>query len=62
MLQKYEEMGDCSEERMNELLQDVVEIQDILEHSGFYMIDAITGGTHRDFDYWISVWKRMLPC
>ena len=40
MLQKYEEMGDCSEERMNELLQDVGEIQDILEHSGFYMIDA----------------------
>lgn len=40
MLQKYEEMGDCSEERMNELLQDVGEIQDILEHGGFYMIDA----------------------
>ena len=40
MMQKYEEMGECSEERMNELMQDVGEIQDILEHSGFYMIDA----------------------
>ena len=40
MMQKYEEMSDCDETRMEVLLQDVGEIQDILEHSGFYMIDA----------------------
>lgn len=40
MMQKYEEMSDCDEKRMEVLLQDVGEIQDILEHSGFYMIDA----------------------
>lgn len=40
MMQKYEAMGDCDEEEMEKLLADVGEIQDILEHSGFYMIDA----------------------
>lgn len=40
MLAYYEEMCDCSEERMEVILREVGEIQDILENSGFYMIDA----------------------
>lgn len=40
MLEMYDKMCDCSEEEMDRLMKDVGEIQDILEHSGFYMIDA----------------------
>lgn len=40
MLQMYEEMGNCEEDTLEKLMKDVGEIQDILEHSGFYMIDA----------------------
>lgn len=40
MLQMYDKMCDCSDEEMDSLMKDVGEIQDILEHSGFYMIDA----------------------
>ena len=36
----YEEMADCTEERMQELLDDIGEMQSMLEQSGFYMIDA----------------------
>lgn len=40
MLGMYEKMGDCTEQEMNELMIQVGEIQDILDHSGFYMIDT----------------------
>lgn len=40
MMEKYEKMGDCTEDEMDLLLKDVGEIQDILDHNGFYMIDA----------------------
>lgn len=40
MLEAYDKMGDCSDEEMEKLLEDVGEIQDILEHSGFYVIDS----------------------
>lgn len=40
MLNAYDKMGDCSDEEMEKLLEDVGEIQDILEHSGFYVIDS----------------------
>ncbi len=40
MLEMYEKMSDCTEEEMEQLLEDVGEIQDILEHSGFYTLDA----------------------
>lgn len=40
MLAMYEQMCDCDEPTMDKLMKDVGEIQDILEHSGFYMIDA----------------------
>ena len=40
MLEAYDKMSDCSEEEMEKLLEDVGEIQDILEHSGFYVIDS----------------------
>lgn len=40
MLGYYDQMGDCDEAFMDRLMNDVGEIQDILEHSGFYMIDA----------------------
>lgn len=40
MMELYEKMCDCSEEEVNQYMQDVGEIQDILEHSGFYMIDT----------------------
>lgn len=40
MLEMYNQMCDCDDITMNRLMKDVGEIQDILEHSGFYMIDA----------------------
>ena len=40
MMAMYDEMCNCNEERMDKLMKEVGEIQDILEHSGFYMIDA----------------------
>lgn len=40
LLKMYEDMSDCSEEKMNTLMEEVGEIQDTLEHSGFYMIDT----------------------
>lgn len=40
MLQDYDKMADCSETEMTKLLADVGEIQDLLEHSGFYSLEA----------------------
>ena len=37
----YDEMGDCDEDRMNKLLEQVGEWQEILEQRGFYEIDAV---------------------
>jgi ATPase subunit of ABC transporter with duplicated ATPase domains len=36
----YEQMTSANEEQMDKLLEAVGDIQDILDHSGFYMIDA----------------------
>lgn len=40
MLAAYDKMGSASDEEMGRLMEDAAEIQDILEHSGFYTIDA----------------------
>lgn len=40
MLAVYDKMGDCSEEELAELMEDVGEIQESLEHNGFYTIDT----------------------
>lgn len=40
MLAMYEKMGDASEGEMNELLEEVGDLQNILDHSGFYSIDS----------------------
>lgn len=40
MQQAYEKMATADEEEMNKLLEAVGDIQDILDHSGFYTIDA----------------------
>ncbi len=40
MLAMYDKMADCTPEEMDKLLEDVGDIQDMLEHSGFYMLDA----------------------
>ena len=40
MLEKYEKMADCTEEEMTTLMEDVGEIQDILDGSGFYILDS----------------------
>ena len=40
MLAMYEQMSDCSDEEMAKLMEDVGEIQDLLDHSGFYVIDS----------------------
>lgn len=40
MLEIYDKMGECSDEEMEELLADVGEIQESLEHNGFYTIDT----------------------
>ncbi len=40
MLALYDKMADCTEEEMNEAMEEVGEIQNILEYSGYYTIDA----------------------
>lgn len=40
MLGLYDKMGEASPDELDAMMQDVGEIQDMLEHSGFYMIDA----------------------
>jgi len=40
MLSLYDKMADCSEEEMNAMLEEVGEIQDLLETSGYYTIDT----------------------
>lgn len=40
MLELYDKMADCSEEEMNQALEDVGEIQNILDYSGYYTIDS----------------------
>jgi len=40
MLEMYDRMSDCSEEEMAILLEDVGEIQEMLDHSGFYILDS----------------------
>ncbi len=40
MLSMYEKMGNASEDIMNKMLEDVGEIQTLLEHNGFYSIEA----------------------
>ncbi|MHB8126235.1 MAG: ABC-F family ATP-binding cassette domain-containing protein [Desulfitobacteriaceae bacterium] len=40
MLQLYDEMANASEEQVNKMMEDVGEIQTILEHNGFYIINA----------------------
>lgn len=40
MLEMYERMADCSDEEMTVLMEDVGEIQEMLDHSGFYILDS----------------------
>lgn len=35
MLKDYEEIADCDDTRMEKMMEDVGEVQEILEHSGF---------------------------
>ncbi|MEG1426131.1 MAG: ATP-binding cassette domain-containing protein, partial [Oscillospiraceae bacterium] len=36
----YDKMGDCSVEQLDGYMEEVGEIQEILEHSGFYVLDT----------------------
>ncbi|WP_282145064.1 ABC-F family ATP-binding cassette domain-containing protein [Thomasclavelia cocleata] len=40
MLSMYEQMADCDDKTMNKLMDEVGEIQEILDHGGFYTIDV----------------------
>ena len=40
MLELYDKMADCSEDEMNTIMEDVGEIQEILDYSGYYTIDS----------------------
>lgn len=40
MLLIYESMAEASEEQMNAMMEDVGEIQSMLEHGGFYILDS----------------------
>ena len=40
MMKLYEDMGSVEEEKMYEMMEDAGEIQAILDHSGFYALDA----------------------
>ena len=40
MLAMYDKMGDCTEDEMNFMLEEIGEIQEILESGGYYTIDS----------------------
>jgi len=40
MLALYEKMGDAAPDELDKMMVEVGEIQDLIDHSGFYMIDA----------------------
>jgi ATPase subunit of ABC transporter with duplicated ATPase domains len=40
MLELYERMADCGDDEMARLMEDASEIQEMLEHSGFYVLDS----------------------
>lgn len=40
MLAMYDKMGDASPDELEKMMEDVGEIQDMLDHGSFYMIDA----------------------
>lgn len=40
LLSLYDKMGDCEPEALEGLMEEVGEIQEILEHSGFYVLDT----------------------
>lgn len=40
LLALYDKMGDCGPEELEKLMEDVGEIQEILEQSGFYVLDT----------------------
>ncbi|WP_371363285.1 putative ABC transporter ATP-binding protein YbiT [Sporomusa rhizae] len=40
MLGLYDKMGDATPEEVEKMMEEVGELQDMLEHGGFYMIDA----------------------
>lgn len=40
ILELYDSMGDADEDTMTKLLEEVGDLQDILDHSGFYTLDA----------------------
>lgn len=40
MLEMYDKMSDCDEEEMAKLMEEVGEIQEMLDHSGFYVLDS----------------------
>lgn len=40
MLALYDKMGEASPAQLERMMEEVGELQDLLEHSGFYMIDA----------------------
>lgn len=40
LLALYDKMGDCEPEQLDRLMEEVGEIQEILEHGGFYVVDT----------------------
>lgn len=40
MLRAYDKMADCGEAEMTKLMEDAADIQETLEHSGFYILDS----------------------
>lgn len=40
MMELYDKMGNCPPEEMDAMMEDVGEIQETLEHNGFYIIDS----------------------
>ncbi len=40
ILDYYNKMADCTEDEMNQMLEEIGELQDILDHRDFYLIDS----------------------
>ena len=40
MMDKYEKMAEATDDELNALMDDTAQIQEILDHNGFYMIDT----------------------
>lgn len=62
MLALYEKMGEAEPDEVEKMMLDVGEIQDLLDHSSFYTIDAKIEEVAREWPWAWQYWFRQGCC